>query len=90
MEKLRNLKLRKIEVKDNPFSIGNKTYKKKLFYLIPSLEIVDQENERGEEIETTDYHNEQAELEDDDDYTEEEEEEEEEYDDENEEYDEDE
>ena len=88
LEKLRNLKLRKIEVKDNPFSIGNKTYKKKLFYLIPSLEIVDQENERGEEIETTDYHNEQAELEDDDDYTEEEEEEE--YDDENEEYDEDE
>jgi hypothetical protein len=74
LEKLRSLKLRKIEVKDNPFSIGNKAYKKKLFNLIPSLEIVDQEDERGEEIETTDYHNEQDELEDDEDYIEEEEE----------------
>ena len=74
LDKLRNLKLRKIEVKDNPFSIGDKAYKKKIFNLIPSLEIVDQEDERGEEIETTDYHNEQAELEDDDDYIEEDEE----------------
>jgi hypothetical protein len=74
LEKLRSLKLRKIEVKDNPFCIGNKTYKNKLFNMIPSLEIVDQEDERGEEIETTDYHNEQDELEDDEDYIEEEEE----------------
>ena len=71
--KLRNLKLRKIEVKENPFSIGNTTYKKKLFQLIPTLQIIDQEDQAGEEVETTDYHNEEGELEDDDDYNEEEE-----------------
>lgn len=72
--KLSQLKLRKIEVKENPFSVGNKTYKKKVFQIIPSLEIVDQETEGGEEIETTDYHNEQEEEQDDEDYSEENEE----------------
>ena len=72
--KLRPLKLRKIEVKENPFSVGNKTYKKKVFQLLPSLEIVDQETEGGEEVETTDYHNEQDEQQDDEDYNEENEE----------------
>jgi hypothetical protein len=71
--KLSMLKLRKIEVKENPFSVGNKTYKKKVFQLLPSLEIVDQETEGGEEVETTDYHNEQDEQEDDEDYSENEE-----------------
>ena len=71
--KLSQLKLRKIEVKENPFSVGNKTYKNKVFQLIPSLEIVDQETEGGEEVETTDYHNEQDEQEDDEDYSENEE-----------------
>ena len=72
--KLSMLKLRKIEVKENPFSVGNKTYKKKVFQLLPSLEIVDQETEGGEEVETTDYHNEQDEQQDDEDYNEENEE----------------
>ena len=72
--KLSVLKLRKIEVKENPFSVGNKTYKKKVFQLLPSLEIVDQETEGGEEVETTDYHNEQDEQQDDEDYNEENEE----------------
>ena len=71
--KLSQLKLRKIEVKENPFSVGNKTYKNKVFQLIPSLEIVDQETEGGEEVETTDYHNEQDEQQDDEDYSENEE-----------------
>jgi hypothetical protein len=71
--KLSQLKLRKIEVKENPFSVGNKTYKKKVFQLLPSLEIVDQETEGGEEVETTDYHNEQDEQQDDEDYSENEE-----------------
>jgi len=83
LEKLNSLKLRKIEVKNNPFTIGNKAYKKKLFNMIPSLEIVDQEDERGEEIETTDYHNEQDELEDDEDYKEEEEDSDDEYEEDN-------
>ena len=43
---------------------------------MPSLEIIDQEDKLGEEIETTDYHNEEEELEDDGDYKEEEEDEE--------------
>lgn len=74
LAKLSKLKLRKIEVKENPFSVGNQTYKKKVFQLLPSLEIVDQETEGGEEIETTDYHNEQDEQQDDEDYSEENEE----------------
>ena len=80
--KLRNLGLRKIEVKENPFSIGNKTYKNKLFQILPSLEIIDQTDKMGEEIDTTDYHNEEEELEDDGDYKEEDEENEEENEDE--------
>ena len=71
--KLSQLKLRKIEVKENPFSVGNKTYKKKIFQLLPSLEIVDQETEGEEEVETSDYHNEQGEQQDDEDYSENEE-----------------
>ena len=81
--KLRNLNLRKIEVKENPFSVGNKTYKNKLFQILPSLEIIDQEDKMGEEIETTDYHNEEEELEDDGDYKEEDEDDEENDDEEN-------
>jgi hypothetical protein len=75
--KLRNLKLRKIEVKENPFSVGNKKYKNKLMDLLPTLEIIDQEDNVGERVETTDYHNEEKELEDDEDYKDEKEEEEE-------------
>ena len=74
-DELRNLKLRKIEVKENPFSVGNKKYKNKLMDLLPSLEIIDQEDKVGERVETTDYHNEEQELEDDEDYKDEKEEE---------------
>ena len=80
LNKLRTLKLRKIEVKENPFSIGNKTYKSKLFQMLPSLEIIDQEDIDGEEIETTDYHKEEEGSEGDEDYVEEEEENDDEYD----------
>ena len=80
LSKLRNLKLRKIEVKENPFSVGNKSYKKKIFDLLPTLEIIDQEDKIGEEVETTDYHNEEEESEGDEDYNEEEEENDDEYD----------
>lgn len=72
--KLRNLKLRKIEVKENPFSVGNKNYKNKLFDLLPTLEIVDQKDKIGNDIDTTDYHDEEEEKEGDEDYNEEEEE----------------
>ena len=73
--KLKPLKLRKIEVKENPFSIGNDKYKQKLFEMLPSLKIVDQTDKNGDEEETTDYHNEEKENEGDEDgeYDEEEE-----------------
>ena len=61
--KLKPLKLRKIEVKENPFSIGNDKYKKKLFDMLPSLKIIDQTDKNGDEEETTDYHNEEEENE---------------------------
>ena len=61
--KLKPLKLRKIEVKENPFSVGNDKYKKKLFDMFPSLKIVDHTSRTGDEEETTDYHNEEEENE---------------------------
>ena len=72
---LKPLKLRKIEVKENPFSIGNDKYKKKLFDMLPTLKIIDQTDKNGDEEETTDYHNEEEENEGDgeDSYKEEEE-----------------
>ena len=71
LAKLRNLNLRKIEVKENPFSVGNNKYKSKLFDILPDLESIDHENYRGDSVDTTDYHNVQEEGEDDDDYCEE-------------------
>ena len=73
--KLKPLKLRKIEVKENPFSVGNDKYIKKVFDMLPSLKIVDQTDKNGDEEETTDYHNEEKENEGDEDgeYDEEEE-----------------
>ena len=74
LAKLKNLNLRKIEVKENPFSVGNNKYKNKIFDILPSLEAIDHENKKGDSVESTDYHNEEEEGEDDDDYDEEEEE----------------
>ena len=72
--KLKPLKLRKIDVKENPFSIGNDKYKQKIFEMLPSLKIVDQTDKNGDEEETTDYHNEEEENEgEEDNYKEEEE-----------------
>ena len=58
---LKPLKLRKIEVKENPFSIGNDKYKKKLFDMLPTLKIIDQTDKNGDDEETTDYHYEEEE-----------------------------
>lgn len=74
LAKLKNLNLRKIEVKENPFSVGNNKYKNKIFDILPSLEAIDHENIKGDSVESTDYHNEEEEGEDDGDYDEEEEE----------------
>jgi hypothetical protein len=73
LAKLRNLPLRKIEVKGNPFSVGNNKYKNKLYDIIPTLKVIDHENREGDSVESTDYHNEHEEEEDDGDYCEEDE-----------------
>ena len=70
-EKLKNCKeLKKLEVKDNPFSISNNKYKDKLFEILPNLTAVDKETKQGDEIDSTDYHNEEGEEYDDEDYNE--------------------
>ena len=70
-EKLKNcIKLKKLEVKDNPFSISNNKYKDKLFEILPNLTAVDKETKEGDEIDSTDYHNEEGEEYDDEDYNE--------------------
>ena len=77
LNKLKSLKLRKIEVKENPFSVGNDKYIRKVFDMIPSLKIVDRINKSGDEEETTDYHNQEKDEEggeEDGEYNEEEEE----------------
>ena len=53
--KLKPLKLRKIEVKENPFSVGNDKYIRKLFDMLPTLKIVDHTDINGDEEETTNY-----------------------------------
>ena len=70
-EKLKNCKeLKKLEVKDNPFSISNNKYKDKLFEILPNLTAIDKETKQGDEIDSTDYHNEEGEEYDNEDYNE--------------------
>ena len=63
---LSQLQLKKIEVKDNPFSKNDNEYRDKLYKLIPSLEIVDQKQKNGQEVDTTDYGNQSSSLDDED------------------------
>jgi hypothetical protein len=59
--KLKPLKLKKIEVERNPFSVGNNKYKNKLFEILPTLISVNHKDNVGGEVETTDYHKEEEE-----------------------------
>ena len=52
---LNELQLKKIEVKDNPFTLNDNEYREKIYKLIPTLEIVDQKLKNGQEIDTSDY-----------------------------------
>ena len=74
---LNQLQLKKLEIKENPFTKNDKEYRDKIYKLIPTLEIVDQMQKNGQEIDTTDYGNdtssdEEEEGEEDDDNDEEE------------------
>ncbi len=69
-EKLKPLKLKKIEVEENPFSVGNNKYKNKLFEMLPTLVSINNEDELGKEVESTDYQKEEESNEEDEDYNE--------------------
>ena len=71
---LNKLELKKIEVKENPFTKNDNEYRDKIYKIIPSLIIVDQMQKNGQEIDTSDYGNESSSFdeEDEDDYDEEE------------------
>ena len=71
---LNKLELKKIEVKENPFTKNDNEYRDKIYKIIPSLVIVDQMQNNGQEIDTSDYGNESSSFdeEEEDDYDEEE------------------
>ena len=52
---LNELELKKIEVKDNPFTKNDNEYREKIYKLLPQVEIVDQKMKNGQEIDTSDY-----------------------------------
>ena len=57
---LNQLELKKIEVKENPFTKNDTEYRDKIYKIIPSLIIVDQMQKNGQEIDTSDYGNESS------------------------------
>lgn len=66
MKFLANYSLKKINIKGNPVVEQNPDYKKELFDLIPSLEVIDETNKEGGLVESTIYGDEEDEEEDDD------------------------
>ena len=57
---LNQLELKKIEVKENPFTKNDSEYRDKIYKIIPSLIIVDNMQKNGQEIDTSDYDNESS------------------------------
>ena len=57
---LNQLELKKIEVKENPFTKNDTEYRDKIYKIIPSLIIVDKMQKNGQEIDTSDYGNESS------------------------------
>ena len=57
---LNKLELKKIEVKENPFTKNDIEYRDKIYKIIPSLIIVDNMQKNGQEIDTSDYGNESS------------------------------
>ena len=58
--------LKKVEVEGCPFVSNNENYKKELFDMIDTLEVVDGENKEGKPVESTVYDDEGEEEDDDD------------------------
>ena len=52
---LNELDLKKIEVKNNPFTKNDEEYREKIYKLFHSVEIVDLKLKNGQEIDTSDY-----------------------------------
>ena len=57
---LNQLQLKKVEVKENPFTKNDDEYRDKIYKMFPSLIIVDQMQKNGQEIDTSDYGNESS------------------------------
>ena len=60
---LNQFQLKKIEVKENPFTKNDNEYRDKIYKMLPSLEIVDQMQKNGQEIDTSDYGNDSSSFE---------------------------
>ena len=60
---LNKKKKKKIEVKENPFTKNDNEYRDKIYKMLPSLEIVDQMQKNGQEIDTSDYGNDSSSFE---------------------------
>ena len=52
---LNELQLKKIEVKDNPFTKNDNEYRDKIYKMVPTVEIIDHKLKSGQEIDTSDY-----------------------------------
>ena len=59
---LSELALKKIEIKNNPFTQNDNEYREKIYRLLPTVEIIDQKLKNGQEIDTTDYGNQSSSL----------------------------
>ena len=56
---LSNYKIKKINLLGNPFLSNNEKYRDELFELIPSLESIDDKDRQGENVESTEYNEEE-------------------------------
>ena len=55
LSSLKKMKLKKLEVKENPFTKNDNEYRDKIYNMLPSLDIIDQMMKNGQEVDTTDY-----------------------------------
>ena len=67
LSSLKKMKLKKLEVKENPFTKNDNEYRDKIYNLIPSLDIIDQMMKNGQEVDTTDYGNDSSSSDDEED-----------------------
>ena len=67
LSSLKKMKLKKLEVKENPFTKNDNEYRDKIYNMLPSLDIIDQMMKNGQEVDTTDYGNDSSSSDDEED-----------------------